>query len=118
MASFIDFWMAYPKRKGANPRAPAEAKYNLAIKKGASPDHLVSSVKKYADELREQSLIDTPYVCMASTWLNQKRWLDYAPDDGERAAKIDADMAARGYRWEGERWVKATPHKENDAPAS
>ena len=113
MATFVDFWMAYPKRKGSNPRALAELKYNLAIKKGASPDHLISSVRKYADELREQDLVDTPYVCMAATWLNQRRWLDYAPDDGERALKMDADMAQRGYRWDGERWVKKTD-SQND----
>lgn len=106
MDGFLAFWVAYPKRKGANPRALAETKYNLAIKKGALPDHILSSVRKYADELREQGLLDTPYVCMASTWLNQRRYLDYAPDEGERNAKIEADMAQRGYKWEGERWVK------------
>lgn len=115
MSLFLSFWVAYPKRKGSNPRALAEAKYNLAIKKGASPDHLISSVKKYADELKEQGLIDTPYVCMASTWLGQKRWLDYAPDDGERDKRLDALMAEKGYQWNGERWEKIKKAAPEDA---
>lgn len=106
MTTFADFWLAYPKRKGANPKALAEQKYNLAVKKGVDPQHLLSSVKRYKDELREQSKLETEFVCMASTWLNQKRWLDYAPDSGERDTKIDNDMASRGYRWNGERWEK------------
>lgn len=109
MTTFADFWLAYPKRKGANPKALAEQKWKAAVKKGAAPEHLLSSVMKYKLELIDQNLIDTPYVCMASTWLNQQRWLDYAPDAEARAeayTKIDNDMASRGYRWNGERWEK------------
>lgn len=107
MPTFTDFWLLYPRRKGSNPRALAETKYNLAIKKGADPKHLLSSIRKYKNEMQEQGLIDTPYVCQAATWLNQQRYLDYAPDSEDRDAKIDADMAQRGYKWEGERWVKS-----------
>jgi hypothetical protein len=45
---------------------------------------------------------------MASTWLNQKRWLDYAPevDRKERESKTDDFMITKGYKWNGERWEK------------
>ena len=106
-ATFYEYWSAYPKRLGANPRALAEQKFAKAIKSGADPEHLISSVKKYADELKEQNLINTPYVCHAATWINQRRWLDYKPDHGgERNAQLDADMAKRGYVWKDERWQK------------
>ena len=106
--NFNEFWAAYPKRRGSNPRAMAEKRWSAAVKSGADPEHILSSVKNYTDELREQNLIGTEFVCQASTWLNQKRYLDYAPDPGnrERQARIDADMARRGYRWESGRWVK------------
>lgn len=112
---FYSFWAAYPRRKGANPRAVAEKKYLLAIKNGATPEHLLSSVLKYTDELKEQNLIGTPYVCMASTWLNQKRWLDYAPDPaGEaRINKADTFMKSKGWGWNGQRWVKERPDAED-----
>jgi hypothetical protein len=89
MSEFDRFWLAYPKRQGPNPRANAEKKFIKAIQKGADPTHIVSSARKYADESREQGLLNTPYICMAQTWLNQQRWLDYAPDSAERAASVD-----------------------------
>ena len=106
--NFSAFWTAYPKRRGSNPRALAEKKWIAAVKSGVDPEHILSSAMKYSDELREQNLLGTEFVCYASTWLNQKRYLDYAPDPGnkDRQARIDADMAQRGYKWEGDRWVK------------
>ena len=108
--SFSEFWVAYPKRRGSNPRVLAEKKWSAAVKSGADPEHILSSIKNYTDELREQHLLGTEFVCQASTWLNQKRWLDYAPDPGnkERQARIDADMAKRGYVWREGRWTKAS----------
>jgi hypothetical protein len=119
--TFDDFWSAYPKRKGSNPKHPASLKFATAVKNGADPAHLVSSARQYAEELEQQGKNDSEFVCMASTWLNQKRWMSYAPDKGERLAKIDADMAQRGYKWVEKtsetgkleaRWEKidASPH--------
>lgn len=113
MSDFNTFWRVYPKRRGANPRNPAEKKWYCAIKNGADPYHMVSSARKYADELRQMNKLDTEYVCMAQTWLNQKRWLDYALDlEGEklRQDKLDADMARRGWKWDGDRWQQVNGH--------
>ena len=94
MSTFADFWNAYPSRKGSKAKAEAEKRFKLAIKKGADPTYIISSAKKYRDESREQRNIDTPFVCLASTWLNQKRWMDYAfvpavPVDPELAEPVD-----------------------------
>jgi hypothetical protein len=109
--TFEDFWSAYPKRKGSNPKHPASLKFATAVKNGADPAHLVSSARQYAEALEQQGKNDSEFVCMAQTWLNQKRWMDYAPDNGERREKIDADMAARGYIWDGARWTKVETEK-------
>lgn len=108
LLTFTDFWDAYPKRRGSNPKAPAEKKYTAAIASGVDPERVINSAKAYADELRELNQIGTQFVAQAQTWLNQKRWDDYAPDPGskERHAKIAADMAKRGWAWNGEKWVK------------
>ena len=113
MTPFEAFWANYPKRLGSNPRMPAEKKFATACSKGADPGHIVSSARKYADESREQGLLNTPYICMAQTWLNQQRWLDYAPDSGENSAKVDEAMAKRGYKWNGERWEKVETTSSN-----
>jgi hypothetical protein len=108
MLTFSEFWAIYPKRKGANPRALAEKKFNSAIRSGVDPERIINSAKRYADELRETEKLNTEFVCQAATWLNQRRFEDYAPDPGskERDAKIDADMKRRGYEWDGSKWQK------------
>lgn len=109
--TFDAFWLIYPKRKGCNPKAPARTKWDRAIKKGVEPERIINSAKAYADELKDLGQSGTEFVCQAKTWLNQQRWEDYAPDPGskERDAKINADMARRGYAWDGFKWVKEEP---------
>jgi hypothetical protein len=109
MTDFLTFWSIYPRRKGGNPRFRAEQKWHWAIKSGGDPYHIISSARKYGDELRTMGKIDTEFVCMAATWLNQKRWLDYALDiEGEkrRMENIDADMLRRGWEWKDAKWQK------------
>lgn len=72
---FEDFWKAYPKRKGANPKAPARKKFDLAVKSGADPGAIVGAARRYAAEMRGE---DAKFVAQALTWLNQQRWSDYA----------------------------------------
>jgi hypothetical protein len=111
MTDFLTFWYAYPRRKGSNPRFKAEEKWRKLIKDGVDPQHIVSSARKYADELRQMGKFDTEFVCMAATWLNQKRWLDYAlnvEDENVRQSNIDADMLKRGWKWNGAKWEQIT----------
>ncbi len=106
--TFDDFWKIYPPRKGSNPKVLARTRWDRALKNGIEPERIINSAKAYGDELREQGKLGTEFVCQAATWLNQKRYEDYAPDPGskERDAKIEADMARRGYAWRENKWVK------------
>lgn len=113
MTTFDDFWRVYPKRKGPNPKHPASLKFSTAVKNGADPKHLISSAERYAEELTKQRKAGSEFVCMAVTWLNQKRWLDYAPDDGKKWEETQAKMLKLGWKWTGERWVKLTDEKLN-----
>lgn len=112
--TFADFWTAYPPRKGSNPKAAARTKWDSAIKNGVEPEIIVNAAKAYRDEMIAAGQLGTEFVCHARTWLNQKRFLDYAPDpEGkERAARLDADMARRGYIWDGIRWSKTDQRVE------
>ena len=105
---FERFWESYPSRNGANPRYLAELKYKEAIKAGADPAYILSSLKIYHDRLRDQHLLGTIYVCQAKTWLHQKRWLDYPPVkySAKQEKKINKFMKSKGYEWTGERWQK------------
>lgn len=76
---FEEFWKLYPKREGANPKSPARKKFLVALKAGATADEILAATKRFAEAERKLEHIGTPYVPMATTWLNQQRWGDYAP---------------------------------------
>lgn len=87
---FGDFWSAYPKRDGANPRKPALKIFETAIKSGHDAKAIIAGAARYASELKASNQIGTPYVAQAATWLRQARWEDYpatAPPAGEPAWK-------------------------------
>lgn len=111
MLTFYDFWLVYPPRKGANPKAAARTKWDTAIKNGVEPEVIINAAKAYRDEVIAEGNMGTPFVSHARTWLNQKRYEDYEPDPGskERDARIDADMLRRGYQWLDGKWQKVTP---------
>ena len=75
---FDPFWAAYPKRKGDNPKKTAKAKFEKALENGADPEDIIAGAKKLAEVLKSENKINTSYVPMAVTWLNQERWKDYA----------------------------------------
>jgi hypothetical protein len=85
-ANFEAFWTGYPKRQGANPRAPAEKAYARAIKSGATHEAIMAGVGSLCVVQRKD--INTPYIPMATTWLSQERWRDY----GDAAVAPTADM--------------------------
>jgi hypothetical protein len=75
--TFEQFWQAYPRREGANSRAPAEKKFFAAVQSGVDPDEIIAAAGRYAKEARKLGQERTPYVTRAITWLTERRWRDY-----------------------------------------
>lgn len=80
--AFEEFWKAYPRRLGANPKAPAFKVFDAAVRQGADPPAIVEGARRCA--AADHDKIGTPYIPQAVKWLRDKRWLDYeaAPPDG------------------------------------
>lgn len=74
---FERFWKVYPRRDGANPKAPARQKFRQAVRGGADPETIIAGAAAYANA--ESERIGTPYIAQTKTWLNQRRWEDYGP---------------------------------------
>lgn len=74
---FGEFWKVYPKRDGANPKAPAEKLFVSALKSGVSAAEITAGAARYADDERRLGHVGTPHVAQAVTWLRQRRWGDY-----------------------------------------
>ena len=73
---FQDFWKAFPKRDGDNPRAKAQAKFTKLVEAGTSPAMLIAAACRCAEQNRET---EPRYIPMAITWLNEQRWDDAKP---------------------------------------
>ena len=72
---FEEFWTAYPKREGDNPKKPARASFERAVRKGADPQRIIAGAKA----LSARHPTPTTFVPQAVTWLNQERWSDAEP---------------------------------------
>jgi hypothetical protein len=69
---FEDFWKAYPKREGANPKAPARKLYLAAVKGGAQPAEMLAGLRRYCE--KERKNIGTSYIKRAEGWLRNRYW--------------------------------------------
>jgi len=97
---FSEFWKAYPKRDGSNPRSPAEKKFTALVKSGEDPARIIAGAKRYAAELRAKGDEHTKFVAQAVTWLNQQRHNDYQPPPARQdivppGAPTDAELRAK-----------------------
>jgi hypothetical protein len=86
-SSFEEFWEVYPRRDGANPKAPARKKFDTIVKSGVDPNEIVAAAGRYAAEARSKGQEQTQFVAQAMTWLNQQRWGDY-PEKQEQPEAI------------------------------
>src|SRR5262249_16793434 len=73
---FNAFWRAYPSRSpDATRKEPALAKFQAAIKGGASADSVIAGAERYAKYVASERT-DPRYIAQAVTWLNQQRWTE------------------------------------------
>ena len=106
---FEKFWKAYPRRDGANPKAPALKLFQASVKAGVSADDIIGGAERCA--IKDARHIGTPYIPQAVKWLRDRRWLDYVPeiaivsDRSGFHAKLDSDQYAA---WQAEK-RKTTP---------
>jgi hypothetical protein len=84
---FENFWRVYPRRDGANPKAPARKKFFAVVKSGTDPAGIISAASRYSAEAKAKQQVGTPYVAQAVTWLNQQRWEDYPQYSGSVSAQ-------------------------------
>lgn len=72
---FAEFWLAYPRREGPNPRKPAKLVFDRLVAKGADPDRLIAA----AQALAVENPTPTRFIPQAMTWLGQERFGDVEP---------------------------------------
>lgn len=107
MTTFEDFWQIARRWRNpySNPRGRvaspgkreirgAEPAWHIAIKEGADPEQIILGARGYLAHV-EQDIDDPQKVCMASTFLNQCRWEQYAELATETAAREAEELLER-----------------------
>ena len=92
---FAEFWKAYPKRDGDNPRKPAVRAYAKVIRDGADPAAILKAVRAHAADLQAKGKVGTEFVPLATTWLNQARFERFTGSANEQPGGAQPDPAAR-----------------------
>jgi len=72
MYDFKSFWKAYPRKENKH---QAQTKYKCIIKK-YDQDKLYEMLQRYLNDI-EVKKMEKKYIPHCSTWLNQKRYLDF-----------------------------------------
>lgn len=82
---FEEFWEAYPKRQGTNPKALAKSRFLNLCSKGTNPDDLCLAAMNYRTAMEAAKKIGTEYVQQAATFLGPKNqtWMDYLDTEAE-----------------------------------
>ncbi len=71
------FWRTYPDRRPhSNPKKPALAKFETALKRGVAAADIIRGAERYAAYVKREGT-DPKFVAQAVTWLNQDRWTQY-----------------------------------------
>ncbi len=74
---FDVFWRAYPSRgRHSNPRKPARAKFEAALKRGTVTADIIRGAENFAAYVEREGT-DPKFVPQAKTWLNEERWAQY-----------------------------------------
>ena len=80
---FKNFWSIYPRKEK---KALAETRYKLVIKK-YDQDKLVEMLNRFLNEIQVKQM-DKKYIPHCSTWLSQKRYLDFEEYEMQEVAPI------------------------------
>lgn len=83
MYDFKKFWSIYPRKEK---KALAETRYKLVIKK-YDQDKLVEMLNRFLNEIQVKQM-DKKYIPHCSTWLSQKRYLDFEEYEMQEVAPV------------------------------
>lgn len=94
-SGFDEFWAAYPRRDGPNPRKPAEQRFTSLVKSGVDPGMMVEAAKKLAVDEAARGNVGTRFIPQAVTWLSQQRWADHSAVVQMQQQQAAANLASK-----------------------
>lgn len=108
---FEQFWHAYPKRSGPNPKQAAYLRFRR-ITKTTDPATIISAAQSFANWADQSKKTGTEYIPMAQTWLNQRRWEDYAIEAARQPIAERVFVEIDTPQWEAWQSLRKWPQKD------
>ena len=99
---FDDFWKAYPKRSGDNPKGTARSRWRSNRKRGVAASGMIDGAKRYARWCDATEKTGTEIVKHAATFLGQQEGWDTAwtITESDHAKRDEADPGVEfNKRW-------------------
>ena len=87
MYDFKKFWSLYPRKEK---KALAETRYKLIIKK-YDQDKLYEMLNRFINDIQVRQM-NKKYIPHCSTWLSQKRYLDFEEYEMQEVAPVSTDL--------------------------
>jgi len=117
-SDFEEFWKAYPRRDGPNPRKPAESKFIALVKTGVDPAVMIGAARELTSQETARGNIGTRFIPQAITWLSQQRWSDHAAVAfaSDVPKEVDWDAVCESYKKYGI-WSKHAPGNDPGSPS-
>jgi hypothetical protein len=119
-AEFADFWRAYPRRAGGNPRGKAFKAWCARLAEGVPPSAMLDGGQRYATYCVATGKLGTEFVLQGATFLGPDRRFedDWAlPVDGGATARGSPSAADEMTRAYGEWFTEALHPRPAKQPA-
>jgi hypothetical protein len=87
MYDFKKFWSLYPRKENKH---QAETKYKLTVKK-YDQEKLMQMLERYLNDI-EVKKMDKKFIPHCSTWLNQKRYLDFEDYEMQEVVSVKSSL--------------------------
>lgn len=113
--AFDTLWEVKPKREGDNSKQEARRSFFRLLTQGFDVDQIIAAARQWAEQTK--NVRDRRTIPMVSTWLNQRRFEgeNYdQPKSQTQKDQIAAFMTAKGWHWDGSRWVNPTRGRDDD----
>ena len=99
---FAEFWKAYPKRAGGNPKRTALTRWRSAVKRD-EPANIIAGAERYAVYCLATKKTGTEYVMQATTFLGEREgWTEtWEVTEAERTTEAEVHPSVQFTRdWE------------------
>jgi hypothetical protein len=93
-SEFAEFWAAYPKREGSNPKAQALKAWHARRREGVTPAAMLDGLRRYLVYVQSAGQVGSRYVMQAASFLGPEKrgWEELWAADTNGKSRDDVEQ--------------------------